>query len=72
MEKLLELTFLTDLGKQSRISIDNPKEPIEPNDVKLAMEQIIAANIFQSSNGTLVAVKGVRAIERNVTEYEIL
>lgn len=72
MEKLLELTFLTDLGKQSRISIDNPKEPIEPKDVKIAMEQIIAANIFQSSNGTLVAVKGVRVIERNVTEYEIL
>jgi len=70
--KSLELTFLTNLGKQSRITVDNPKEPVEPAAVKLAMEEMIAANIIRSSNGEFAAIKSARVVERNVTEYEIV
>lgn len=72
MAKSLELTFSTDLGKQSRITVDNPKEPVDPEAVKLAMEEMINANIIQSNNGELVAIKSARVVERNVTEYEIV
>lgn len=71
MTKSLELTFVTNMGKQARISIDNPKEPVDPVAVKLAMEEILAANIFQSANGALAEIKGARVVERNITEYEI-
>ncbi|QED49686.1 DUF2922 domain-containing protein [Cytobacillus dafuensis] len=71
MTKSLELTFLTDMGKLSRISIDNPKEPIDPAAVKLAMDQIVAADIFQTNNGSFASAKEARVIERNVTEYAL-
>lgn len=71
MAKSLELQFATDTGKISNLSVDFPKEPVNPATVKLAMDQIVAAGVFNGSNGLLVAPKGARVIERNVTEYEI-
>jgi hypothetical protein len=72
MAKTLELQFVTDLGKTTKLTVDNPKEPIDPAAVKLAMEQIIASNAFQSNYGTLVSVGSARVVERNVTEYELV
>jgi len=72
MAKTLELQFVTDLGKTSRLSIDNPIEPVDAAAVKLAMDEIIASNAFYSSAGNLVAAGGARVVERNVTEYEIV
>lgn len=71
MAKTLELQFVTDSGQSSNITLDAPKEPVDPVAVKAAMESIIAADAFYSTKGKLVAVKGARVIERNVTEYEI-
>ncbi|MDQ7862841.1 DUF2922 domain-containing protein [Peribacillus frigoritolerans] len=39
MAKVLELIFVTEEGKSATISLDNPKEPVEVNTVKLAMEK---------------------------------
>ncbi|AIE60397.1 DUF2922 domain-containing protein [Bacillus methanolicus] len=71
MAKILELDFVTNTGKNARLTIDNPKEPVNANTVKQSMAQIIASNVFVSSNGSLAAIKGARVIERNVTKYEI-
>ncbi|MFZ7946206.1 DUF2922 domain-containing protein [Neobacillus sp. 19] len=71
MAKALELQFGTEFGKTARISLENPKEPIDEALVKLSMEQIIASDIFTSASGRFVAPKGVRVIERNVTDYEL-
>lgn len=71
MAKTLELQFGTELGKVARISLDNPKEPIDEPAVKQAMDQIIAAGVFYSASGGLVSSKGARVIERNVTDYEM-
>ncbi|CAM3861431.1 DUF2922 domain-containing protein [Mesobacillus zeae] len=71
MAKTLELQFVTDLGKAARITVDNPKEPINPAAVKLAMDQIIASDAFLTGNGILMSASGARLIERNVTEYEM-
>jgi hypothetical protein len=72
MAKTLELQFATEMGGTARISIDNPKEPIEIATVKDSMNQIIAAGVFFSPTGNLVSVKGARVIEREVTNYEIV
>lgn len=72
MAKSLELSFLTENGKLFKLSVDNPKEPINPAAIKQAMEQIISANIIQTVNGDLVTAEGVRVIERNVTDYELV
>ncbi|MBT2686609.1 DUF2922 domain-containing protein [Bacillus sp. ISL-47] len=72
MAKTLELTFLSDMGKPSKLTIDNPKEPIDPIAVKAAMDQIIAANAFDGNGGDFVQAQGARLLERNVTEYELV
>jgi hypothetical protein len=72
MAKTLELVFGTELGKTARLSMDNPKEPVDEAAVKLAMEQIIAAEVFTSASGRYVEAKGARVIDRNVVEYEMI
>ncbi|MEH7121566.1 DUF2922 domain-containing protein [Neobacillus vireti] len=72
MAKTLELQFGTEFGKTVRISVDNPKEPIDEEVVKLSMAQIIAADVFTTASGKLVASKGARVINRDVTDYELL
>ncbi|WP_318503742.1 DUF2922 domain-containing protein [Bacillus sp. T3] len=71
MAKTLELLFVTDTGKSGRLSIDNPKEPIDPVLVKQAMEAIITSQAFFTGNGFLTSVSGARVVDRNVTDYEL-
>lgn len=71
MAKSLELQFTTEFGKTGRISIENPKEPVDEEVVKLSMAQIIASDVFTTASGKLVAAKGARVVDRNVTEYEL-
>ncbi len=71
MAKTLELQFVTVAGKSARVTIDNPKEPVDSELVKQSMEQIIAASAFYSASGDYVSVQGARIIERNVTDYDI-
>lgn len=71
MAKTLELQFLTDTGKVARITLDNPKEPVDQAVVKQSMDQIVAANIFNTVNGNLVSSQGASIIERNVTDYQL-
>lgn len=72
MAKTLELQFVTEMGGTARLTIDNPKEPIDTVAVKQSMDQIIASGVFFSPTGNLVASKGARVIERNVTDYELV
>ncbi|WP_141432381.1 DUF2922 domain-containing protein [Bacillus sp. 03113] len=72
MAKSLDLQFITENGKTTTISIENPIEPVNTAVVKQAMDQMIAANIFATNNGNLTAVKGAKLIDRTVTDYELV
>lgn len=72
MAKTLELQFGTEFGKTARLSIDNPKEPVDEAVVKLSMAQIIASEVFTTASGKFVESKGARVIDRNITEYELV
>ena len=71
MAKTLELQFVTENGKVAKVSLDNPKEPIDPAVVKQSMDIMIAAGVFYSTNGNFVSAQGARVIERNVTDYPV-
>ena len=72
MAKTIELHFINSEGKVGKLSVDNPKEPVDPVATKLVMDTIIAANIFAGSNMTFVSAKEVRLVEHNVTGYELV
>lgn len=72
MAKTLELVFTTEMGNQARMTIDDPVEPIDIEQVKNVMQQIISANVFFGNGGNFVSPYQARLVERNVVEYEIL
>ncbi|OXS74192.1 DUF2922 domain-containing protein [Domibacillus enclensis] len=67
MAKVLELNF-TATGGETKLMIRNPKEPVDPVQVKAAMEQIIAADVFFSTKGYLTGVIDARIVERNTQD----
>ncbi|WP_050614549.1 DUF2922 domain-containing protein [Bacillus testis] len=69
--KTLELSFVTELNKTATISIEQPKEPIDVERVKAAMDTIIQQGALTSKSGKLVAKKDVRLIERTVNDYSL-
>ncbi|WP_409291928.1 DUF2922 domain-containing protein [Peribacillus sp. SCS-37] len=71
MAKTLELIFLTAEGKESRINIEDPREPADVNAVKRAMDSVVAANIFMTNSGDLAGKKSARIIDRSVQEFEL-
>ncbi|MBO1511836.1 DUF2922 domain-containing protein [Metabacillus bambusae] len=71
MAKTLELQFLNTAGKTVKISVDSPVEPVDQIALNAAMDQILAANIFISTDGEFVSKKGARIIDRNVTEITL-
>ena len=70
MAKTIELLFTNTNGKISKLTVDNPVEPIDPIAVKQVMEQIITANVFTGTNGEFAAAAEARLVEHNVTEFE--
>ncbi|OAS87790.1 MULTISPECIES: DUF2922 domain-containing protein [Metabacillus] len=71
MAKTLELQFLNTAGKTVKISVDSPVEPVDQIALNTAMDQLLAANIFISTDGEFVSKKGARIIDRNVTEITL-
>lgn len=71
MAKTIQLQFLTEMGKTASLTVDYPKEPVDPAALKQSMEAIIASDVFFSSSGKFTAVKGAAFIDRHVTEIPL-
>ncbi|MCK0471490.1 DUF2922 domain-containing protein [Halalkalibacter sp. APA_J-10(15)] len=71
MSKRLELQFENEEGRLVTISVDDPIEPLDGELVAQSMNQVLAEDAIESSGGNLVAIRGARIVERNVTEIEL-
>ncbi|MEN1969557.1 DUF2922 domain-containing protein [Lentibacillus sp. N15] len=69
--KKLEFKFLNEDGKTVTYSLEKPIEPVDPEAVKQAMNDILEQNAFNTSGGELVAIKGARIVDHNVEEIEL-
>lgn len=70
-ESRLEMIFKNQLDRKTRLSIDNPKPDITEGEVRSVMDNIIAANIFDSTGGDLVGVSGARIVTTQVTDLMV-
>ena len=68
MAKTLQLNFNTASGKRVSLSVDEPRADLTPQSIEAAMQEIIAANVFEINGAPLATVVSARVIERNVTE----
>ena len=71
MEYTLTMTFLTETGEKSNISISDVKAGITNDEVKFLMDSIIENNIFENSKGMLVSKYSAQVTERQVTKFTV-
>ncbi|MGB9812770.1 MAG: DUF2922 domain-containing protein [Thermovenabulum sp.] len=68
MTSNLELSFQNTAGKTVRITLQEPKQDLTPENVQNAMNLILSKNIFSSTGGDLVKALGARIVVRDVIE----
>ncbi|WIF96121.1 DUF2922 domain-containing protein [Caminicella sporogenes] len=66
MTSKLEMIFLNQSDKKSKIVVDSPKSDITEHEIKTVMQMIIDKNIFNTTGGDLVAINSARIIETDV------
>lgn len=64
----LEMSFRNDQGNRVTLSVLDPREDLDPQEVQEAMEAIVTNNIFTSNGGDLVEILGARLVTRAVVE----
>lgn len=69
MAKVLELNFQAQAG-EAKLSVRNPKEPIDPVQVKAAMDQIVLSDAFLTTKGRLTGVINARIVDRTTQDIE--
>lgn len=65
----LEMVFKDSEGSNTKISVDDPKSDLTEETVKTAMTEIIASDVFETSNGDLKLVVGASIV--TTTEDEL-
>lgn len=71
MEYVLAMTFLTDGGVKSTISVSGVKPTLTQDQAIALMETIIEKNVFLTKSGALVKKGSAKLTERKVTEFDI-
>lgn len=71
MEYTLTMTFLTETGEKSNISISDVKAGITNSEVQVLMDSIIENNILENSKGILVSKYSAQVTERQVTKFTV-
>ena len=67
MAKTLEMTFKTETGKDTTLSISEPKENLTLSAVQTAATTCISANVFESVNGDLASLEKAQIKEVTIT-----
>lgn len=71
MEYTLSMTFLTEDGEKSTLSISGVKDNLTKDNVNTLMDTIINMNIFLTNSGALVKKSGAQLTQRQVTKFEV-
>lgn len=71
MAKKLELIFVNEENKTTKLTVDNAIDDLDPQDVKEAMESIIEKNVFLSGGGELVGISGARVVDTQIQVLDL-
>lgn len=71
MEYILSMTFNTDGGKTTSLSITGVKSDITEEQVLALMDLIVEKNIFEVNSFALVSKNSAKLTQRVVTKYEV-
>ncbi len=71
-EKKLIMTFKNTLGNSFSITIDDPREDLEEQDVVDAMNLIKTKNIFQPKGYDIAECISAKVVNSTTTEYDLV
>lgn len=71
MEYILTMTFTTEIGEKSSMTISGVKGDITKEEISALMDKIIEKNIFETKYGSLAGKSGANVTERKITKYEL-
>lgn len=71
MEYVLSMTFLTEMGIKSTLSINGVKPTLTEAQANALMDTIIAKDVFLTSSGALSKKESAQLTERKITKYEV-
>lgn len=71
MEYILAMTFITEGGKNTTLSISGVKNTITSADANTLMDLIISKNIFLVDAGALIGKDSAKLTERKVTKFDV-
>lgn len=66
----LEMDFLDELNKVTKITLDDPRDDLLPSEIQAAMDNIISENVFKSRNGEFTVADKARLVTTNISEME--
>ena len=70
--KKLVMTFKSSDDKKVSITVDNPREDLEENEIKEAMDTIIEKAIFSPNGGSLVSIVCAKVVQTDTTDYDLV
>lgn len=71
-EKKLIMTFKNTLGNSFSITIDDPREDLEEQDIIDAMNLIKTKNIFQPKGYDIAECISAKVVNSTTTEYNLI
>ena len=72
IQKKLVMTFKSSDDKKVSITVDNPIEDLEENEIKEAMDTIIEKDIFSPNGGSLVSIVCAKVVQTDTTDYDLV
>lgn len=70
-EKKLLMTFKNALGNSFSITVEDPREDLEEQDIIDAMNLIKDKNIFQPNGYDIAACVSAKVVDSTTTEYDL-
>lgn len=71
MDHTLSMTFLTDTGVKSTLSITGVRDDITKEEVNSLMDLIIVKNIFKTKAGHFTHKESAQLVAKTVTKFNI-
>ena len=72
LNKKLVMTFKTTDDKKVSLTVDNPREDLNEEEVKTAMELIIEKNIFAPGGADLASLVSAKVVQTDTTNYDLV
>lgn len=70
--KRLVMSFKTNDDKKVSISIDNPRENLTEDEIKSAMDLVLAKGVFAPNGAEIVSTLGAKVVVTDTTDYDLL